>query len=170
MILAQPAKGTLMIHFSGVQAEPEETQDDVQVVTAWRGGMVSESVCGEDLPGILSDEPPALGGQGSAVNPQQLMLAAFNACMTATFVCQAQRRNIRLQRLDITSRATLNMLPANTDEPLCPGRLSYVIRVAGEASLAQFDSLHQAVIAGSPNRWLLAQNMTIIGDLVVDPR
>lgn len=159
-----------MIHLSGVQAEPEETQDDVQVVTAWRGGMVSESLCGEALPGILSDEPPELGGKGSAVTPRQLMLAAFNACMTATFICQALRRNIRLQRLNITTRAMLTMLPGNADEQPCPGRLSYVIRVAGEASVAQFDSLHQAVIAESPTRWLLAQNMTIIGDLVVEPR
>lgn len=58
------------------------------LVTTWQGGMASRTRC-QSMTGdkrqshvIDSDEPVALGGEGRAPGPQDLMLAAFNACMT----------------------------------------------------------------------------------------
>jgi len=46
--------------------------------------------------------------------------------------------------------------------------LCYAIVVSGEADVSQFDKLHRRVIASSPNRWLLSQNMVLEGDLIVE--
>jgi len=62
------------------------------LVTTWQGGMASRTRCQSMTGGkrqshvIDSDEPVALGGEGRAPGPQDLLLAAFNACMTAAFV------------------------------------------------------------------------------------
>lgn len=56
---------------------------------------------------IDSDEPVALGGEGRAPGPQDLMLAAFNACMTAAFVQEAISAGITLTHLDIETRGEL---------------------------------------------------------------
>lgn len=56
---------------------------------------------------IDSDEPVALGGEGRAPGPQDLLLAAFNACMTAAFVQEAIGAGITLTHLDIETRGEL---------------------------------------------------------------
>jgi len=45
---------------------------------------------------IDSDEPVSLGGEGLAPDPRELMLAAFNACMTAVFVQEARAKDLAL--------------------------------------------------------------------------
>lgn len=119
---------------------------------------------------IDSDEPVALGGEGRAPGPQDLMLAAFNACMTAAFVQEAIGAGITLTHLDIETRGELltgisRLCEKITD--VSPGWLQYVIHVSGEGTAHQFECIHQLVINASLNRWLLAQNMTIEGGLIL---
>jgi len=150
------------------------------LVTTWRGGMASRTLCHSFAGGkrqkmrqkhvIDSDEPAELGGKGQAPNPQELMLAAFNACMTAAFVQEACWVGITLTHLEIqTCGQLLTSLSPLWGQPAreAPGRLQYVIRVSGHGRMFQFEQAHQRVIDSSLNRWLLAQNMTIEGDLIV---
>lgn len=146
------------------------------LVTTWQGGMASRTRC-QSMTGdkrqshvIDSDEPVALGGGGRAPGPQDLMLAAFNACMTAAFVQEAISAGITLTHLDIETRGELLtgmplICKKNTDASV--GRLQYAIHVSGEGTAHQFECVHQQVIKASLNRWLLAQNMTIEGDLIL---
>ena len=83
------------------------------LVTTWQGGMASRTRC-QSMTGdkrqshvIDSDESVALGGEGRAPGPQDLMLAAFNACMTAAFVQEAISAGITLTHLDIETRGEL---------------------------------------------------------------
>ena len=76
------------------------------LVTSWQGGMASRTLCqsfsADNAPSALqshvidSDEPVSLGGEGLAPDPQELMLAAFNACMTAVFVQEARAKDLAL--------------------------------------------------------------------------
>ncbi|ELY4677016.1 OsmC family protein [Cronobacter turicensis] len=159
-------------------------QNDIatlDIITTWRGGMASVARCaarlnGEPPPGntvysVLSDEPVALGGQGMAPSPQELLLAAFNACMMAAFVSAAGREHIHLTRLRIETRGTLHLTVFDDAQPaagISPDTLCYAIVVSGEADVSQFDKLHRRVIASSPNRWLLSQNMVLKDDLIVE--
>lgn len=146
------------------------------LVTTWRGGMASRTCCQSFATGkgqqvlqnhiIDSDEPVALGGSGDAPNPQELMLAAFNACMTAAFVQEAMGEDITLSQLEIQTSGQL-ITALSTFHEDAPGKLQYVIRVSGHGTIHQFEQIHQRVISVSLNRWLLAQNMTIEGDLIL---
>lgn len=150
------------------------------IVTTWRGGMASQTCChscivGETLQSsrghvIHADEPEALGGNGLAPNPQELLLAAFNACMTAAFVHEASRENITLTSLEIQTWGELSTGISLSSQPSTgedPGRVQYIIHVSGDGSISQYEHIHCRVIGLSPNRWLLAQNMTIEGNLIV---
>jgi uncharacterized OsmC-like protein len=154
---------------------------DYEIVTTWRGGMASESNCrencvdGQPQPSIhhviYADEPEALGGKNSAPSPQELILAAFNACLTAVFSGVAQREGIALSRLEIQTTGNFQLTPHESlpfVENEMPDSVRYLIRVSGNGSTTQFDNIHRSVIAASPTRSLLAQNMTIEGDMVVE--
>lgn len=151
-----------------------------EIVTTWRGGMASASICRDNtVEGhsssmtkhvVTADEPAALGGKDSAPSPQQLMLAAFNACMTAIFVREAQREGLMLSHLEIVTTGNVLLTAYETDpysEKASPETLRYFIHVSGSGTLSQFDRIHQRVIALSPTRGMLAHNMMIEGDLTV---
>ncbi|EDN4179654.1 OsmC family peroxiredoxin [Salmonella enterica subsp. salamae] len=150
------------------------------LVTTWKGGKASQTCCRSCIIGeqiqpsshyvIDSDEPEMLGGQGLAANPQQLMLAAFNACMTAAFAHEAEQVGIILTYLEIqTCGELMTNISARcrSSADNSSDRLQYVIRVSGNGNIRQFEQIHCRVISASPNRWLLAQNMTIEGDLIL---
>ena len=150
------------------------------LVTSWQGGMASRTLCqsfSEDnaLPALQShvidsDEPVSLGGEGLAPDPQELILAAFNACMMAAFIQEARNEGLALTHLEIQTDGHLPKgIPASGDKRAddASGTLQYVIHVSGDGTVHQFDGVHQRVINASLNRWLLAQNMLIEGDLIL---
>ncbi|EPS1771983.1 OsmC family protein [Klebsiella aerogenes] len=148
-----------------------------EMVTTWRGGMASRTHCCSCTVGghlqnvrdhmIDSDEPEALGGAGQAPNPQELMMAAFNACMTAAFVHEACRLKVTVTNLEIHSTGQLHTGLQEAVIKEMDEWLHYTIHVSGKGSINDFERIHLGVINSSPNRWLLAQNMLIEGDLVV---
>src|SRR5262245_35176897 len=80
------------------------------VETSWRGGARTETrVDTWDLAGrrykrdfsIHSDEPRELCGTNTQANPQELLMAAFNACMTVGYVAGATMHGIELESLVI---------------------------------------------------------------------
>ena len=119
---------------------------------------------------IDSDEPVSLGGEGLAPDPQELILAAFNACMMAAFIQEARNEGLALTHLEIHTDGHLPKgIPASGDKRAddASGTLQYVSHVSGDGTVHQFDGVHQRVINASLNRWLLAQNMLIEGDLIL---
>ena len=150
------------------------------LVTSWQGGMASRTLCqsfsADNAPLALqshvidSDEPVSVGGEGLAPDPQELMFAAFNACMMAAFIQEARAESLVLTQLEIHTDGHLPKgIPASGDKRAddASGTLQYVIHVSGDGTVHQFDGVHQRVINASLNRWLLAQNMLIEGDLIL---
>ena len=150
------------------------------LVTTWRGSMASRTLCqsfsADNAPSALqshvidSDEPVSLGGEGLAPAPQELMLAAFNACIMAAFILEARAEGLALTHLEIHTDGHLPKgIPASGDKRAddASGTLQYVIHVSGDGTVHQFDGVHQRVINASLNRWLLAQNLLIEGDLIL---
>ncbi|HBR1079910.1 TPA: OsmC family protein [Klebsiella quasipneumoniae subsp. quasipneumoniae] len=150
------------------------------LITTWQGGIASRTYChaitADAPPNILqmhvidSGEPVSSGGDGLTPDPQELMLAAFNACMTAAFIQEAMEKGLALTHLEIHTDGHLPKgIPAISNRPSenVFGRLQYLIRVSGDGTVHQFEAIHQRVINTSLNRWLLAQNMLIEGDLLL---
>ena len=88
------------------------------VTTRWTGQTRSEStVDGFTLAGerisrshkIVADEPCELLGSDSAPNPQELLMAAFNACIMVGYVAGASLKGINLESLEIETRGQLDL-------------------------------------------------------------
>src|SRR5271163_1269372 len=88
------------------------------VVTTWHGGTRTRATTMPIQLGDMSlervfvieaDEPAELLGTNRAVNPQELLLAALNACVTATYATNAAAMGIELTSLSICTKGTLDL-------------------------------------------------------------
>jgi len=151
-----------------------------QVTTHWKGGTKSETrVEGWELAGrrlakdftIEIDEPHELLGENTAPNPQEYLLAAVNACIMATFVAACSMQGIRLDDLQIETRGQLDLRGfLGLDKSVKPGydELEYTIRVRGNGTQRQFETVHNWVMATSPNYWNMANAIRMKPRLIVD--
>lgn len=135
-----------------------------EVTTRWDGQFRSETRVGPIRAGngdlivrdhvIKADEPEEILGSNEAPNPQELLMAALNACMTVGYVAGASKRGITLSKLEIETKGTLDLRGffqlADTVPPGYP-TLQYVVRIAGDGTADQFEEIHAEVQATSPN-------------------
>ena len=85
-----------------------------EVTTRWDGQFRSETRVGPVRFGngdvvvrdftIKADEPEEILGSNQSPNPQELLMAALNACMTVGYVAGAAKRGINLYKLEIETR------------------------------------------------------------------
>jgi len=160
-----------------VRGDPSCGRAVFRVTTGWKGQTRSEStvesytLAGERIPRnftIVADEPMELLGTNSAPNPQELLMAAVNACMMVGYVCQASTRGIRLDDCRIETEGELDLRGfLGLDETIPPGyrRINYTVHLEGDGTREQFEEIHQAVMATSPNYFNLAQPVQMCGRL-----
>jgi uncharacterized OsmC-like protein len=164
---------------AGVANEPASGKAGFEVLTTWRGGVRSDTrVSAWTLGGrrmeknfsIKTDEPPELLGQGSAPNPQETLMAAFNACMMVGYVAGCSLHGISIEHLSIETDGELDLRGfLGIDASVKPGydELRYTVRIRGNATHEQFQKIHETVMATSPNRWNIANPIKLKGELVV---
>ena len=120
---------------------------------------------------IKADEPEEILGSNEAPNPQELLMAALNACMTVGYVAGAAKRGITLSKLEIETKGTLDLRGffalADTVPPGYPA-LNYVVRIAGDGTAEQFAEIHAEVQATSPNYDNLARAIRMDATLEVE--
>ncbi len=116
----------------------------------------------------MSDEPVELLGSNEAPNPQELLLAALNACMMVGYVAGASLKGITLDTVEIRTRGELDLRGfLGLDESVSPGyrRINYTVHISGNGTREQFEEIHQAVMATSPNYFNMAQPIQMCGRL-----
>ena len=162
---------------AAVRENPSAGQAAFRVSTRWQGCTRSETViesctlAGETVPRrftIAADEPCALLGADAAPNPQELMMSAVNACMTVGYVAHASLRGIRLDSLRIESEGELDLrgfLGLDDSVPTGCRRIRYTVFLEGDGTREQFEEIHQAVMATSPNYFNTAQPIQMVGRL-----
>jgi uncharacterized OsmC-like protein len=151
-----------------------------EVTTRWDGQFRSESKVGALRFGngdvvrrdfvIKADEPEEILGSNEAPNPQELLMAALNACMTVGYVAGAAKRGITLYSLAIETRGTLDLRGFFAlSDAVPPGypSLQYVVRIAGDGTAEQFAEIHAEVQATSPNYDNLARAIRMEAKLEV---
>lgn len=94
------------------------------------------SVSIRDFPSFAIDEPPELGGQDSAPNPVELVLAALGTCQEIMYSAYASVMDIKLDGVEVDVRGYLDLkglfgMDANTP----PGfkRISFETRISSDA-------------------------------------
>ena len=168
------------------QAIQEVSQDAAkgmtqwQVTTSWRGGTRTETqvdsyrFAGQTIRKnfkIHTDEPIELFGTNQAPNPQEVLMAAFNACMTVGYAADCALRGIELEELRIETQGDLDLRGFfSLDPKVKPGyeELRYTVHIKGNGTLEQFREVHEAVTATSPNRFNMANPIRLKSDLVVE--
>jgi uncharacterized OsmC-like protein len=133
------------------------------VTTRWTGQTRSETVvdgftmAGERIARshkIVADEPCQLLGQDSAPNPQELLMAAFNACITVGYVAGAAVKGITLESLEIRTRGQLDLrgfLGLSETIPAGYETIDYEVLIKGDGTPQDFEEIHRNVIKTSPN-------------------
>src|SRR4051794_29874060 len=150
------------------------------VTTRWAGQTRSETLVeGYTIGGervtrthkIVADEPFELLGGDSAPNPQELLMAAFNACITVGYVAGASLHGIKLERLEIRTRGELDLRGfLGLSDTVPPGyeEIEYEVRMKGDGTPQQFEEIHQTVLKTSPNYFNISRPIRVNATLNVD--
>lgn len=162
-----------------VQNDPSQGIVGFDVATRWIGQCRSESVvsgftmAGEHIQRshkIVADEPCELLGGDTAANPQELLMAAVNACMLVGYVAGASLRGITLEAVEIKTRGQLDLrgfLGLSDDIPPGYESIDYEVRIKGDGSPADFEEIHQTVMKTSPNYFNISRPVRMNGSLRV---
>jgi uncharacterized OsmC-like protein len=165
-----------------VSEDPARGIVGFRVKTAWRGQTRSETqVEGYTIGGqevarkftIAVDEPFELLGTNEAANPQEMLMAALNACIMVGYVAGAAVRGIALDSVEIETAGELDLRGfLGIDESVPPGyeSIRYVVRIRGNGTREQFEELHQTVKKTSPNYFNISRPIRLDARLEVLPR
>jgi uncharacterized OsmC-like protein len=168
------ALGTMV---DAIAADPAAAMVQFRVRTGWTGGTRSESLVesftigGETVARrfkIVADEPIELCGSNTAPNPQELLMAAINACMTVGYVANAALRGITLEAMHIEMHGELDLRGfLGLDAEVAAGYhdLNYTVRMKGDGTEAQYAEIHDAVMRTSPNYFNMARPVRMHGRL-----
>ncbi|MEX2615550.1 MAG: OsmC family protein [Alphaproteobacteria bacterium] len=119
---------------------------------------------------IVADEPLEFLGANSAPNPQELLMAAFNACIMVGYVAGAALRGIRLDSVQIETTGSLDLRGfLGLDENVAAGyeKISTVVRIKGDGTPEQFAEIHETVKKTSPNYFNITRPVAVDCELVV---
>jgi uncharacterized OsmC-like protein len=162
-----------------IEKDASKALVDFNVTTRWTGQTRSESIVdGFTLGGeriarthkIVADEPCELLGADGAPNPQELLMAAFNACITVGYVAGASIKGINLESLEIRTRGELDLRGfLGLSDQVPPGytNVDYEVRIKGDGSPQDFEEIHQTVMKTSPNYFNMSRPIKMNGTLTV---
>jgi uncharacterized OsmC-like protein len=160
-----------------IEADASKALVEFNVTTRWAGQTRSETtIDGFTLAGeriershkIIADEPRELLGDDSAANPQELLMAAFNACITVGYVAGASLKGINLESLEIRTRGQLDLrgfLGLNDQVPPGYEKVDYDVLIKGDGSKEDFEEIHRNVMATSPNYFNMSRPIRMNGSL-----
>ncbi|MEX0804370.1 MAG: OsmC family protein [Candidatus Binatia bacterium] len=163
-----------------VKKDPSKGIVEFKVKTGWKGQTRSETsvesckLGGKEIKRrftIKADEPLELLGENTSANPQELLMAALNACITVGYVAGAAVNGITLSKLEIETTGRLDLRGfLGLDANIKPGyeSIQYVVRIAGNATPEQFKEIHENVIKTSPNYFNVSQPVRIDAKLQVE--
>ena len=150
-----------------------------EVETVWQGQTRSETrvsrftVGGEALDRnftIRADEPLELLGSDFAPNPQELILAALNACMMVGYVAGASVQGIELESVKIITAGDLDLRGfLGLDENVAAGYegLTYTVQIKGNGTPEQFEAIHENVKRTSPNYFNITRPIALNAKLEI---
>ena len=159
--------------------DPRKASATFQVTSRWMGQTRSEAIVeGFDLGGeritrshrIVADEPCQLLGSVGAPYPQELLMAAFNACIMVGYVAGASLKGITLESVEIRTRGELDLRGfLGLDDSVPPGyeTIDYEVRIKGDGSKADFEEIHCTVMKTSPNYFNMSRPIKMNGSLRV---
>ena len=162
-----------------VTRDPSQGMVRFDVTTKWTGQTRSEATVQSYTLGgnrierrftMPVDEPLELLGTDTAPNPQEMLMAALNACVMVGYVAGAAMRGISLDILEIDCTGELDLRGfLGIDETVPPGyeSIHLTVRIKGNGTAEQFRDIHDTVIRTSPNYFNVSRPVRVDADLIV---
>ena len=162
-----------------VKDDPANGATHWQVKSQWQNGAHTRAATAVKIGGadvergfnIDIDEPFELGGSNRHPNPQEYLLAALNACMMVGYSALCALNGIQLEKLEIVTEGDIDLRGfLGLDPEVSPGYddLRYTVRIKGDGKPEQFEEIHKAVMATSPNFHNISKAITMNPTLVVE--
>lgn len=162
-----------------IEGDADLAKACIEIETVWQGQTRSESRTREMTLGgqplerrhaVRADEPEELLGSDTAPNPQELLFAALNACMTVGYVAAAAVNGVQLRSLRIVTRGELDLRGfLDLAEGVAAGceSLDVKVEIAGDGTPEQFRAIHEHVRKTSPNVFHIGRAIALDTELVV---
>jgi len=162
-----------------IEADARKAIVGFDVTTRWTGQTRSETIvdgftmAGERITRshkIIADEPGELLGADSAPNPQELLMAAFNACIMVGYVAGSSLKGITLDNVEIKTTGQLDLRGfLGLSDDVIPGyeSIAYDVTIKGDGTPAQFAEIHETVMKTSPNYFNISRPIRVEGTLNV---
>ncbi len=172
--------GALKQVMEEVSKNPSQGIVKFGVTTSWKGGTKSDThvesyqLAGKEIKRnftIPIDEPEELLGTNTAPNPQEVLMAAFNACMLVGYVTGCAMKGVELEKVEIETEGELDLRGfLGLDASVKPGydTIHYTVRIKGNGTKEQFQEVHETVMDTSPNRYNVASPIRLEADLIVE--
>ena len=163
-----------------VDSDPAKGMTHWRVASTWQGGTHSRAqvdgfaIGGANVPRRFSidiDEPLELGGGNAYANPQEYLLAAFNACMMVGYTALCALQGITLQKLEITTEGDIDLRGFfGLDPAVAAGyrELQSRVVVKGDGTEEQFRKIHEMVLATSPNFYNITRAVPVVPALIIE--
>jgi uncharacterized OsmC-like protein len=163
-----------------ISEDPSLGKVKFQVATTWKGTTKSETVVqgyeigGQEVKRIhtfLIDEPLELLGEDTSANPQEFLMGAMNACILNTYVIAAAMKGIKLEKVVMETEGELDLRGfLGLDESIIPGynELKYKVRLKGNGTPEQYEEVHKAVVATSPNYYNISNAIKLNTELIFE--
>jgi uncharacterized OsmC-like protein len=164
---------------ASVTRRPSAGRTRWRVANTWRGRMRSSGRSdGFEIGGqrprrpldIEVDTPSEMGGTDNFASPQEYLLAALNACMTARFTALCALEGLEIYRLEIATEGELDLrgsLGVDASVPCGFSGLATTVTVRGPETPEAYGRIFAAVLATSANLANLTQPVRVAADLVV---
>ena len=161
-----------------IQLDPKLGLTRWSATTRWVGGTRSDTrIAGYEIGGkrvdkdftIRVDEPLELCGTNQFANPQELLLASLNACMTVGYAAACALEGIELQSLRIETSGEIDLRGFLGLDPTVKAgypELDCTVHIQANATPEALERIHDFVGRTSPNRFNVTQPVRLRSRLV----
>jgi uncharacterized OsmC-like protein len=163
-----------------ISKDPSLGKVKFQVTTTWKGVTKSETVIeGYEISGqkvkrihtFVIDEPRELMGEDASANPQEYLMGAMNACIMNTYVIAAAMKGVKLESVVMETEGELDLRGfLGIDKNVIAGykELTYKVRLKGNGTKEQYEEVHKAVVATSPNYYNITHAIKLNTELIIE--
>ncbi len=133
------------------KGDPGACRERIGGTTVQSGGMRTEGKFGRHV--VIVDEPKVFGGDDTAANPAEVLLAALATSVSVTLRCHAALQGLKVGRIQVDAQGDLDIRGFfDTDPKVRSGfqGISLDLQVESDATPEQLKRLLVAVERGCP--------------------
>jgi uncharacterized OsmC-like protein len=140
--------------------------------TRWLGNLLCEA-SSRDLPAVRADEPRVMGGDNTAMNPMELVLAALGMCQEIVYSAYAALMDIPLDAVHVSLSGQLDlreMFDLQHEAGAGFSKIRFETRLQSPANEAEIRKLVETVERCCPVLDTLARPVSVTGHVLLNDK